>query len=119
MASLMNGCKFVLVVFFLIVLRWAPAGEMKMQRVPPLGDQDTFAGQRYARIGGVGNVGEKHTLPNRCALGAVHVLHVEHVLGKTFVENPWLHFKRNLRAFELILKVAKRGQPFGGEVKSV
>src|SRR5258708_37057673 len=96
----------------------APAGEMKRQTVPPLGDQDAFAGQRYARIGGVGNVGEKHTLPNRCALGTVHLLAVEHVLGKTFVENPWRHFKRNLRGFELILKVTKQSQRFGGEVKA-
>jgi hypothetical protein len=81
--------------------------QVQVQAVLSLGDEDAFVSQRDARIGGIGNVGEKHALPHRGALGCMHVLHIQHDLGEPFIEHSGLHFKGNLRAFELVLQACQ------------
>ncbi len=60
--------------------------QVQVQAILALGDQNAFMRQRDARIGRIGNVGQKNAFPNRGALRRVHVLHVEHELGKAFIE---------------------------------
>jgi len=92
---------------------------MQVQAVLTLGDHNTFVGQRYAGIGGIGDIGEKHSLPNRRALGGVYVLHIEHNLREAFVEHAGLHFERSLRAFELVLEASQGSHRPWGQVQSV
>ncbi len=93
--------------------------QVQVQAILTLGNENAFAGQRDAWIGGIGDVCEKHSIPNGSSLGAVHVLHVEHEFGKTFIEHARLHFVGNLRAFELIFEASERCQRPGRQIKSV
>ena len=63
---------------------------MQVQAILAFGDENAFMRQRDARIGGIGDIGEKHALPNCGSLRSVHVLHVEHDL--------WESLRRKLEA---------------------
>src|ERR1019366_1393781 len=117
--SLLEGGDLVVVGFLWIGFVGRTVFQVQVQAVLALGDEDAFAGQRDARIGGIRDVGEKHALPNRATLSAVHVLHVEHELRKAFIEHSGLHFKGNLRAFELIFQASQRCQRPRRQVKPV
>ena len=93
--------------------------QMQVQAVLAFGNENSFMRQRNAWIGGIGDIRQKNALPDRRALRGVHVLHVEHDLREPFVEDPGLDFKRNLRAFELILEMSQRSQRPRCEIESV
>src|ERR1700733_4816184 len=90
-----------------------------MKAILALGNEDTFASQGDGGIRGIGDIGEKHALPNRAALGTVHILHVKHILRKSFIENSRLDLIRNLRSFELIFEVSQRSERPWRQIKSV
>ncbi len=83
-------------------------GQVKVQAVLALGDKDAFAGQRDARIGRLGDVGQEHAIPDRPALHGVYVLYIQNEFGEALVENAGLHFVGNLRTFELVFESSER-----------
>ena len=61
----------------------------------------------------------KHALPDGGALRGLHVLNVKHELGKAFIENSRLHFKRRLRRLQPVFEPAQRGLRFRREIHGV
>src|SRR5579862_219873 len=82
---------------------------MKVQAVGALADDNAFLGQRDLRVRRIRDVGHEDALPHRGPLGALYVLHVENVLGESFIEHTRLDFKRNLRSLEAIFQMAECG----------
>jgi len=80
--------------------------QVKMQPVRPFAHQDAFPRQGDAGRGGSADISDENSLPNGCALRALHILNVEYELGETLVENPRLHFERHLRTFQALLQLA-------------
>ena len=70
--------------------------QVQMQRVRTLAYQDALLRQRDSRRRGRADVGNEHSLPNRCALGALNILDVKYELREALVKNPWLNLKGSL-----------------------
>ena len=78
---------------------YRPVDEVKMQSVGPFADQDSFLRESNARRRGQAHICQKDAFPH-CSSGcASYVLHIEHGLGKSFIENPWLDFEGRLGGF--------------------
>ena len=52
-----------------------------------------------------------------CAL--LHVLHVEHDFGKSFIEDARLHFERNLRAFKPVFEASEGSLRLGRNIHTI
>jgi hypothetical protein len=93
--------------------------QVQVQAVLTFADDDRFLGQGDRWVGGVAQVRHEDTLPNGCALGRLHVLHIENFFGESFVENSRLDFEGDLRTFEAVFEVAERGLGAGRDVEAV
>src|SRR4029077_8643863 len=83
--------------------------KVKMERVWAFTDQNTLSCHRNGGCGRIGDVSDKHTLPQCRPIGAFHILHVKHKLGKAFVKYSGLNFKGYLRGLEAFLQSSQRG----------
>src|ERR1700686_3059420 len=92
---------------------------MQVQTILTFADYDPFPGESDFGIGGVAKIGHEQALPHGRALSALHVLHVENFSGESLVENSWLDFEGDLRAFEAVFQMAEGGLGAGGDVEAV
>ncbi len=93
--------------------------EVQVQAIGAFADDDALLGKSNFRIAGVGNIRHENVFPQGSALRALHILHIQNVFRKSFVENAGLDFKRNLRAFQAIFQADQRGLGAGRNVESV
>ena len=70
--------------------------QMEVQAVGAFADDHAFLCQGDFRVGGLGEVGHEDVFPDGGPLGTFHILNVQNVLRKSFVENARLYFERDL-----------------------
>ena len=85
-------------------------GEMQVQRIGPLADEQALARQSDARRGRVRQIGEEHAFPERSARHGLDVLHVEDDLREALVKHSGLDFERSLRRLEVVLELSQGGK---------
>ena len=93
--------------------------QVEVQAGRSFAHQDALFGLPDTRGTGRRDVGEEHAFPNRGALTAFHVVHVENNFREAFVKDSGLDFERCLRAFEPVLQASESGLGSGGQVDAV
>src|SRR5215467_3245291 len=92
---------------------------MQMQCIATLADENSPLCERNSWGGGIADVCKKNTFPDRGSLSALDVMNVQHHFWETFVKHAGLDLKRNLGAFQLVLKPNQRLLRTGREVNAV
>ena len=117
--SSLKGGDLVLVRIPGIAFVSGTVGEVQVQSLGPLADEQAFARQADAWCGGVRQIGKKHAFPDGSAGHGLDVLHVQDDLRKPFVKHAGLDLERSLRRLERVLELSQSGERAGREVDAV
>src|ERR1700738_4945355 len=85
-------------------------GEVQVQSIGPLANEQAVARQADARRGRVTQIGEEHAFPEGSAGHCFDVLHVEDSLWKALIKHAGLDFERNLRGLKAALELTQGGE---------
>jgi len=94
-------------------------GQMQVQSIGSLADEQSFARQTDAGRGWITQIGEEHAFPESPARHGLDVLHVKDSLREALVKHAGLYFERDLRRLEAILELSQGGERSGRKIDTV
>ena len=117
--SRLEGGDLVLVGILGIRFVSRPTGEMQVQSICPLADQQTLARQADSRRRRIRQIGEEYSLPQSSARHRLDILHIENAFWEPLVKHSRLHFERCLRRLQFVLELSQRGERAWGQINAV